>query len=147
MLCHEPHFVEAGYAVEGALRAGQRYEARVQESLSAQYPDTYVRSPWFIFSGEGGMRYCQADGLLFDFPSAQITIVEIKLHHCIEAWWQLVHLYQPVVAATFGMSWKLALAEVCKAHDPLVSLPVVSQLHADLTKCRPEEYSIHIRGV
>jgi hypothetical protein len=44
---------------------------------------TTLPSPWFYFKAVGSekVRWCQPDGLLFDFQSGLITIVEVKLQH------------------------------------------------------------------
>jgi hypothetical protein len=52
-----------------------------------------------------------------------------------------------VVKATFGKTWEVAVCEICRHHDPLIVWPVDTRLHADLTRCRPDEFNVHLRGV
>jgi len=147
MPCHEPGWAaKLALSNNGAFAAGQRYEARVHELLLVQFPVSYVRSPWFAFSGSGGARHCQPDGLLLDFRSGSVTIVEIKLYHTERAWWQLEQLYRPVISRAFGPQWRVATAEVCRFYDPSISIPALVRLHADLTKCREDEFNVHIRS-
>lgn len=148
MLCHEPSFAtKLRHSSNPVYAAGQRYEARVHARLRELFPAMYASGVWFAFSGAGGMRYCQADGLLFDFRRGRITIVEVKVHHCLRAYQQLVQLYQPVVRSCFGENWHISVLEICRWYDPAIALPVPVRLHADIGRCREDEFSVHIMGV
>lgn len=110
----------------GRRAAGERYERKVQEELLLSYEDYYVPSPWFRFSEVGveRPRWCQPDGLLFQPLYATITIVEVKLQHTPDSWWQLKQLYHPVVARAFPPDlWRYNFCEIVKWHDPAVTYP------------------------
>lgn len=131
----------------GRRAEGIRYEKKVHNCLLERFEDSYVPSPWFTF-GEVGVsrpRWCQPDGLLFDFAAGQITIVECKLQHTSDAWWQLKWLYLPVIAKAFpGTHWKYGLIEVTKWYDPATAFPEKVKLRADIGDCVPGEFACHI---
>ena len=131
----------------GSRAAGIRYEARAHEFLSDRFGERYIASPWFKFGevGVGKARWCQPDGLLFNFEQGQITVVECKLQHTSDAWWQLKWLYLPVLARAFpGTHWKFALVEMTKWYDPATAFPEKVKLRADIRDCVPGEFGCHI---
>lgn len=113
-----------------ARASGLRYEKRAQEHLQslisysyAAYSYSYLPSPWISFYSRNGtvLRWCQPDGLLISSVNghpAHITIVEIKVRHCVQAWWQLRKLYEPVVRTLFGDGYTYSICEVCHWIDP-----------------------------
>lgn len=131
----------------GRRRAGERYELKVQSELSLQYDWNYVPSPWFYFLEAGGdrPRWCQPDGLLIQPLHATITIVEVKLQHTSDAWWQIKQLYLPVVAAAFPPDlWTYNFCEVVKWHDPAVSFPEPYRLVPDVLALGEGQFGCHI---
>ena len=103
-----------------ALRAGLRFEGKVQDVLSRLLPG-YLPGPWFKYRrAEGaGPQWCQPDGIFRG--SAATLIVEIKTSHTERAWWQLRHLYQPVVEKAFGLP--AVVVEVVRRGDFLMAFP------------------------
>ena len=74
-----------------ARQAGRRYEQQVHEHLLALYPTGYIPGPWIRFSDKARKErfsWCQADGWLIDFRRGLITIIEVKVRHTPDAWWQ-----------------------------------------------------------
>ena len=107
----------------GAQAAGLRYERKVQEKFSNLYEGEYVRSPWFHFLSKG-WKWCQPDGLFIDILSGKIIIVEIKLRHTSNAWWQTRRLYEPVIQGIFPTSsWTYSILEVVHWYDPDTAFP------------------------
>ena len=107
----------------------------------------YVASPWFLFkeAGRETPRWCQPDGLLFLPYSGQIIIVECKLKHTSDAWWQLKMLYLPVIAKAFPEHlWKYGLCEVVRWYDPDVFFPEAIRLIPDVAKVGPKDFGVHI---
>ena len=105
----------------GARAAGLAYEKKAQQMLMEKYASYYVQGPWFSFFRDGcrQLQYCQPDGLMIDFHNGTINVVEIKLRHTSDAWWQVRHLYIPVVSKLFGeRDWVYGAQEVCKWFDP-----------------------------
>ena len=131
----------------GRRGQGIRYEKKGHEYFQDLYGSSYVPSPWFKFRelGEPEMRWCQPDGLLFQPYHGRITIVEFKLQHTSDAWWQLKWLYLPVVARAFpGDLWNFALCEVTKWFDPATLFPERPRLREDVTLVEPGEVGVHI---
>ncbi len=123
--CDAPSFAtgEARSAGRGKRAEGIRYERKVQSHLLDLYGEFYVPGPWLQFY-DPDQRICQPDGLLFDFENGVITLVEIKLRHCTDAYWQLRKLYQPVLRCMFPASiWDIRCIEVVRWYDPCVVWP------------------------
>jgi len=132
---------------KGKRAEGIRYEKRVHEAFEGSLDGMYVASPWFRFKevGVDKVRWCQPDALLFDFKEGKITIVECKLQHTADAWWQLRWLYLPIVAKAFpGDSWKICLVEVVKWYDCATAFPEEVKMTADITRVRLGEFGVHI---
>lgn len=113
-------------AKKGAKGRGIRYEKRVQEYLLNDFAPMYVPAPWLHFRERfsDSFRWCQPDGLLIDAWKGVITIVEIKYNHTADAWWQLNHLYKPVLSALFPPElWRLEVCEIVKWYDPATVFP------------------------
>lgn len=119
----------------------------MQEFLSTQYKDLYFPSPWIHFYSEGypRMRWCQPDGVLFDFKNGIITIVEVKYNHTPLAWWQLNELYLPLVSFIFGDElWTYRLAEWVLWYDPATPFPGEHHLRPELELIKPHEVGVKI---
>ena len=130
----------------GARGRGLKYEDEAQKTLLDRY-DTYVDSPWFQYkeSHESRFRWCQPDGLLILPYEGIIVIMEIKVRHTSDAWWQLKHLYFPVVSHAFPPPlWKYAFCEVVRWHDPATSFPESYTMCAEPAGLRPQELGVHI---
>lgn len=113
-----------------AKLAGLRYERQAKEFIRNSFPRLYVEGPWFSFTngGDTPRRYCQPDFLLLDFLAGTLVVGEIKLRHTAGSWWQVEHLYLPVVRAIFGGNWKYSAFEMCHWYDPAVAFPVRCRL-------------------
>ena len=90
------------------------------------------------------MRWCQPDGLLLDIQRGRCTIVECKLQHTIDAWWQLTDLYLPVVRAALGPTYIYSICEVCRWYDSRVSFPEEIRLSPDVFDVPPHRFGVHI---
>lgn len=117
-------FMRPKYKATGRRLQGIKYETSAQKHISSIAGGTYLQSPWLKFCGAQGEKWCQPDGLLFDLESGIITIVEMKLQHTTDAWWQLRKLYQPVLEQMFPRNlWEFRVLEVVKWFDPAVPWP------------------------
>ena len=125
IMASEPDFIQNRVASTGAQYEGMRYERKVQSHLLATLPDTYVPGPWLrYYSRPRGECFCQPDGWIVDAKRGVITIVEIKLRHTANAWWQIRHLYEPVTQRLFGTEmWDYAALEICRWYDPATPFP------------------------
>ena len=142
-----PDFVPETRRARGRRAQGIRYEKRAQEYLLEALEEGYCASPWIRFRSEqySRPRYCQPDGVLFDIEGGKLTVFEIKLQHTIDAWWQLEHLYLPVLRHLFPPKWwSYATCEFVKWYDPATAFPVRPALCADLRDIRPEQFGVHI---
>jgi hypothetical protein len=98
-----------------AQREGYRYEQRVLRRLFRQWPAGLVPGPWFrVRTPDGRSHLCQPDALILDFRARTILVVEVKLSHTIEAFWQLQRTYLPALRAAFGPRFTYAAVEICR---------------------------------
>ncbi len=112
-----------------ALRAGKKYEQRCHEVLSRQWENlgSYLPGPWISFHDQNRKRrLCQPDAL-FIRSDGSVLIVEMKLTHTLNAWWQLRRLYQPVVERLYNR--EAFVLEVCRTGDPLMRYPEPVELY------------------
>jgi hypothetical protein len=117
-----------GHGNSAAKVAGLRYEEKVQKELSSRYM-AYTPEPRLTFDQDDGTtRFVKPDGLLI-FPEYAV-IVEIKISHLPEAWWQLHRLYRPVVEAL--LKKPVHCLEICRSYDPAVAWPGPVDLCDDL---------------
>ena len=130
----------------GAAGAGLRYEAKVHEHFLKTYPLAYVAGPWFRYRNEEDkVHYCQPDGLLVNFKTGLVTIVEIKLKHTADAWWQLKKLYEPVLERVFTKDlWALSALEVVRWYDPDTPFPQAHALIKDPLSVGAGKIGVHI---
>lgn len=148
--------LSANFALPPAIRKkrytgrrleGVRYERKVQDYLSSFYGDRYIPSPWLRFfpAGEKAQwRWCQPDGILIDLPRGRITIVEVKYQHTADAWWQVRHLYLPVLQVMFPAShWEFDFCEVVKWYDPATLFPEKVVLAQEVSMRHPS-FKVHI---
>lgn len=110
--------------VRGKRAEGRRYERKVQEHFLATIPE-YVPSPWIKYQSTNRSRWqwCQPDGLIVDIKRGRIVVVEVKLKHTSDAWWQVRRLYTPVVSHLFGAEWQVEALEVVRWFDPFTAFP------------------------
>ncbi len=148
-LCDRPGFAYNGRARSPARRAGQKYEASMQKRLDKDFGLAYLPGPWLRFLSVGDTKpsYCQPDGLLFLPEEGKLVLVEIKLKHCTEAWWQLKYKYLPVVEAIFPPDlWAIAICEVVKWFDPSTAFPEKVKLTPYVDKAPFDSFGVHICG-
>ncbi len=132
--------------LRGARARGINYEAKVKMEFLRRYPDEFLPGPWFEFTSAENHRprWCQMDGLLINPWEGVITVVEIKLRHTALAWWQLNHLYSPVVRFAFGRTWTVKTVEVVRWFDPTTSTPDKPRLRSDIAAVGDGEFAVHI---
>ena len=141
-LCLPPAIVKQRYT--GSRLLGVKYEKKVQEYLGQCYGEAYLANPWLCFFSGGRKRWCQPDGLLFDFKAGTITIVEVKYQHTPLAWWQCLYLYLPVLEQIFPEElWRFQFCEVTKWYDPAVRFPVEVSLAREVG-LKSLKFMVHI---
>ena len=137
VLCAEymtgpPKFPTPG-TTSKAQRLGKRYETKVIRKIKKLDIEGFVFGPWISFmSGSGSLRSCQPDMLWFNSRTKKGIIFEIKYTHTIDAYYQLVELYFPVVAKLHP-EYEFSLVELTRSYDPAIQFPVpVDSLYFDL---------------
>lgn len=140
-----PHFGGTKNHSSPAQRAGLKYERKAQDYLGELYPDHQVPSPWLAFrlKHEPLLRFCQPDTLLVEPELSRVTIIEIKLRHCREAFTQLSGIYDPVVRRLFPR-WDIRWVELCKWYDPGIPFPVQPVLLSDISLAPRFGVGVHI---
>lgn len=134
-----------GRKATGVRMAGLRYERKAQAMLLDTYPLQYIPGCFIEYrQNNGKLEYCQPDGFLLDMNKGLITLIEIKLRHTELAWWQLFHLYGPVLEYLFGDMFHYAYVELCAWFDPETAMPQKTYLIPDILKAKPGLWSIHI---
>jgi hypothetical protein len=117
-------------ANSAAQKAGLSFEAKVQAALCSRFGAAYHPAPNVLFRDDSGARLCVPDGILGRPVSDPLVIVvEIKVQHMPEAWWQLRELYQPVLETIYR---DVALLEICKVYDPHTPFPEPVRFHASI---------------
>lgn len=105
-----------------AKAAGLRYERKIQSRLSKDH-QLFLPHLVFAFHSSYGRERCIPDGVAISTRDPSLlTIIEIKLRHTEDAWYQLNDLYLPVVRKALP-NHKIQLLEICKFYDPAIKLP------------------------
>lgn len=113
-----------------AQKNGKRYEKRVFAFLERTLPGVKIQ-PWIEFSSKGNLRYCQPDAFFLDIDKLRLTIFEVKYTHTIDAYWQLEHLYRPVLQARYP-DFSIYRVEITRNFDPAVQFPIDLYLYFNL---------------
>lgn len=127
-------------------KLGIRYEKEVNWRLEGLYELCYIPGTWFAYHWRGRIRYCQPDALLVLPERSVLVIVEVKYSHTSDAYWQLEHLYLPVLRCFLGRGnpWQIATVEVVKWFDPCTAFPTRVSLCKDLEQVRVNAFNVHI---
>jgi hypothetical protein len=149
----EPFSIESIVKVTGAKRQGINYERKTQAYIEMQLANKsegvkYIRSPWLCYKALGsGSRilFCQPDGLIMEVEQKRCVIVEIKLQHTAEAYWQVRRLYQPVLQFIYP-DFTFSALEIVKWLDPHISpkFPESFKFAEDLLHYDPLKFGVHI---
>lgn len=122
-----------------------RYERKVHARLEQRYGLNYVPNQWFAYLWRGKVHYCQTDGLLVFEEPRTLLLLEVKYSHTPDAYWQIEHLYLPVLQSFLAEGgWKVATAEVVKWFDPAVQCPRRPILRERLEDVKVGEFAVHI---
>lgn len=140
-LCSQPSFIRATKQT-GVRADGLRYEKKVHSYLEGRFGKSFVKSPWLHFLANGKEEYCQPDGILL--LTGQTVIVECKLSHTALAWWQLKHLYLPVLEKLLGTSKPFKLLEICKWFDPHTKFPERFEFTESPDCIAPAPFQVHV---
>jgi len=149
-----PRFIKPSVQT-GNRKVGVKYEQKAQDyiqlqadKLDDQSPGVKVsHSPWLVFRSEGDqpdhVRYCQPDCLLIDEWQRKLTIIEIKLQHCVEAHDQVRKLYEPVLKLMYP-DYLFAALELVQWHDPHINFPETYYFEPNIFEAQVNKFAIHI---
>lgn len=112
---------------------GLSYERRVQEWFSNEYGTEFRADLWFHFHTPERSGWLKPDGLL-RLPGAKCALLEIKLHTSARMWWQLRHIYGPIVRCWL-QSLPGPLLQLC-------DLGVVRSYALPISECPEQPYVI-----
>jgi hypothetical protein len=143
---YPPEFAANDRIPRGLRRKGLAFEAEVQEALKKAAKGLYFPSPWIIYTTGGGfIHWCQPDGLYFDPTRGHLYIIECKLRHTADAWWQLHEVYAPVLARMFPRElWELRFVEIVRWYDPSTYFPGRHFLRKKVTQTERGETGVII---
>lgn len=123
-----------GFGASAAQAAGLKYEAKVHDYLESVH-HSYAASPRLWYTDDAGRRYVVPDGI---FPLDGVwrepkflVLVEIKVRHMPEAWWQLKRLYEPILRV-HRPNIPIYCLEVVSSYDPAMPFPCRVNLIRDL---------------
>ena len=99
------------------MKAGINYENKITALLDEKYSHLggTLSGAWIKYDEEMGTHshYCQPDIILFDPWKGYVYIIECKLTHNSEAFYQMSNKYLPILEWMFP-KWKFACIEVFK---------------------------------
>lgn len=139
----------------GNRKVGVKYEEKAQKYIAQTLSKLNgigehlksIPSPWIVFRSESDpadhVRYCQPDHLLIDEWQRKLTIIEIKLQHCLEAHAQIRLLYEPVLRKMYS-GYSFAFIELVQWHDPHIGFPETYYFEPNITMAEVNKFGIHI---
>jgi hypothetical protein len=138
-----PHGLRVGGGT-AAHRRGHKHEDNVALALAS---DFVIHGPWLSYcTTNGRISTCQPDFLVFQPDRGRIVIVEAKLRHCAEAYFQLRNLYLPIIRHLFP-AWLVGLQEVVQWYDKFEHFPGEHVLRRGLADAPPTHLiGVHILG-
>lgn len=140
-----------GQKPRGKVKQGLKFEALALEYLEGIMGEKMMFFPqqWFHYQsgldGDDQWHWCQLDAFAVDVEMGKITIFEIKLKHTEKAYFQLKHLYLPVLQAIFNPEyWAFQLCEVVRFYDPFTPFPAAPVLCIDPYSIPDRCIGVHI---
>jgi len=133
-----------------AAKLGLRFEKQVLDSLAKRFTDRLVTGVPLSFQESPSKNgfYNQPstaipDGLLLSEDRRILLIIELKLRHSTDAWFQLNRFYLPILRRAIGTSLVLRTLEICRYYDPGVRLPEEKKLLLGVEEAFRLERGIH----
>jgi hypothetical protein len=121
----------ASRGTTAARRAGIAYEKRVLKFLEREFSSRLRRSPAIGFYDDAGKRLAIPDALLY-LDSDRIAILEIKISHRSDSFFQLNNLYRPLIERLVRPGVKVSCVEICRSFDPSVAYPCTFDVIQDI---------------
>ena len=108
-----------------AAKRGLRFESRVLAAFAARYGCRFVPQLSLSFQTNSKVGRAILDGLLLSQCGRKLCIVEVKLSHCVDVFYQVQKFYLPILEdATRGAFERIVFLEVCRNFDPWVKCPL-----------------------
>ena len=116
---------------KGAKLRGLRYEESVCNWLVER-----LREPWVCFDHQwlsyvdsfGKTHYCQPDFFAISVDRGLVLVIEVKLTRVAKAWYQLNHLYMPVLRSILP-AFSFACVEIASKIAPVDTPEKVRVIH------------------
>lgn len=148
LMAEPPQFARASRLPRNQARKnGVKYERTAQEYLLRAFHGRYLPSPWLAFRvrNESRHRFCQPDGLVFDWQRHVLLVLEIKYQHTEEAWHQVHDLYLPVLRHLFrNCRFQYRACEVVKWYNPAAYFPAPIALVSEPTLTPVNKFGVFI---
>ena len=104
-----------------AKKAGIRYENKVLKHFTEECGNRFIPGLPFLFQSiKSQPGRAVPDGLLFAKDWSAVSIVEVKLRHSGDAFYQLYKFYLPILEEVFRPALRVVCLEVCQFYDPFV---------------------------
>lgn len=129
-----------------AKRAGMVFEDKAHLKLRDLFAEGYLKSPAFHFVDDFGSHCCIPDGVILLQPDSVpvLCVVEVKLTHTPDSWWQLRKLYGPVCQHYFGQRPKVL--EIVKNYEQSVPFPerveLVYEIFDHVLNGKPDDFGV-----
>jgi len=122
-------------------KAGLSFQRKVATRLVKEFGGAVTVEPWFRFRSRGSdrWRYCSPDAILL-LPYNNLIIVETKLTHVPDSYYQLKQLYEPVIRKHFGLVPKLC--SIVKSYDGATPYPEEHDYIFELSELNPDKIGI-----
>jgi hypothetical protein len=124
-----------------AAKLGLRFEKEVLKQLQKAYLSRFTTGVPLSFqegATKGGFYQRPStaipDGLLLSNDRRSLCLIEIKLRHSTDAWFQLNRFYLPILRRAIGSSLLLRTLEICRYYDPGVKLPQGKRVVRELSE-------------
>lgn len=144
-----PKFKRKNTKLTAAQKSGIKYERERKARLADLYGNKFIASPWFKYSFRDNRGYvieniCQPDGILFHPNKNELIIIEIKLMHCADAFYQLFELYLPIIKFYYPSYDSYSTLEIVKFYDCALLMPAKVILSRDELNLTPEQFCVKI---
>lgn len=155
----EPSFLNTNdrkIKLRGNRRQGILYEKKAQEYLINKINQAGLKhievktNPWIIYQelqdkqmAGSSVRYCQPDMLVIDHSEKLVRIIEIKLSHTADAFFQVRRLYEPVLRLIYD-NYDFAAMEITQWYDPHVRFPESFYFEPEILNLQKGKFAINI---
>jgi hypothetical protein len=128
-----------------AQKRGIAYERKVSRALESRYQLRYFPSQWITYSDGSRTRWAQLDGLLLLENPPRAVVIEVKLSHTANAYFQLENCYRPLVTHLFRRTQRrTCVVEVTRWYDCAVQFPCKVQLLPELDAAHEGHFGVNI---